>query len=187
MKRTLFALVLAAALPMSAQAGEISYNYIQGGYSSADLDGGNFDGFGVKGSVGFNDSFYGFASYETGEDSNIDLNQTIVGAGWHTSGDTQWFVEAAYVNNEIDYGSGFNFDDDGYSVAGGVRAAVSDKFELNAELNYTDVGDFGDGFGAGVGALFSFNDTWGIYASYDYSDRSDFDLNTWGLGVRASF
>jgi outer membrane autotransporter protein len=89
------------------------------------------------------------------------------------------------VNNEIkNVGS---FDDNGYAVAGGVRAKVADKFELNAKLNYTDVGDFGDGFGAGVGGLFSFNDTWGIYASYDYSDRGDFDLNTWGVGVRASF
>jgi len=187
MKRTLFALALAAALPMTAQADELSYSYIQGGYSSASVDGGNFDGFGVKGSVAFNDSFYGFAGYDSGSDHSVDLNQTTIGAGWHSAGDTQWFVEASYLNNEIDFGGGSNSDDNGYAVAGGVRAKVSDKFELNAKLNYTDVGDFGDGFGAGVGALFSFNDTWGIYGSYDYSDRGNFNLDTWGVGVRASF
>ena len=83
---------------------------------------------------------------------------------------------------------GSSFDDDGFALAGGVRAKVSDKFELNGKLSYTDVGDFGDGFGVGVGALLSFNDTWGAYASYDYSDRgSSVELDTWSLGVRASF
>lgn len=187
MKRTLFALALAAVLPMSAQAGELSYSYIQGGYSAVNVDGTDFNGFGLKGSVGFNDSFYGFASYDTGEENNADLNQTAIGLGWHTAGDTQWFFEAAYVNNEVDFGGGADLDDDGYSVAGGVRAKLSDKFELNGKLSYTDVGDFGDGIGAGIGALLSFNETWGAYASYDYADRSDFDVDTWGLGVRASF
>ena len=187
MKRTLFALALAAALPISAQAGELSYNYIQGGYSAANVDGTDFNGFGLKGSFAFNENFYGFASYDSGDESGVDLYQTSLGAGWHTSGDTQWFVEASFVNNEIDYGGGFSFDDDGYSVAGGVRAKLSDKFELNGKLTYTDVGDFGDGIGAGVGALLSFNDTWGAYASYDYSDRGDFDMDTFSVGVRASF
>lgn len=186
MKRALFALALAAALPMSAQAGELSYNYIQGGYSAASVDSEDFNGYGLKGSFGFSDSFYGFASYDSGEDNGFDLSQTSVGAGWHSAGDTQWFAELSYVNNEIDF-AGVSVDDDGYAVAGGVRAKLSDKFELNGKLSYTDVNDFGDGFGVGVGGLFSFNDTWGMYGSYDYSDRSDNDLDTWGLGVRASF
>lgn len=186
MKRTLFALALAAALPMSAQAGEISYSYIQGGYSAASVDSADFNGLGVKGSIAFNDSFYGFVSYDNGDDNNVELTQTTAGIGWHTAGDTQWFVEASYVNDKIDF-SGFNTHDDGYSVAGGIRAKLNDNFELNAKLNYTDVNDFGDGFGAGVGGLYSFNDTWGLYASYDYSDRQGSNLDTWGLGVRASF
>ncbi|HOZ03825.1 MAG TPA: hypothetical protein PLS60_00400 [Arenimonas sp.] len=186
MKRTLFALALAAVLPMSAQAGELSYSYVQGGYSTTSDGSIDLDGFGLKGSVAFNDSFYGFASYDSGSKNNVDLDQATIGAGWHSSGDTQWFVEASYVNDSVDYG-GPSFDEDGYAVAGGVRAAVSDKVELNAKVNYTDVGTFGDGFGAGVGGLFSINDTWGIYASYDYSDRGSFDLDTWAVGVRASF
>ena len=122
MKRTLFALVLAAVLPMSAQAGELSYSYVQGGYSAASIDGGDLNGFGVKGSIAFNDSFYGFVGYDSGEDNGVDLNQTALGAGWHSAGDTQWFVEAAFINNEVDFGGGFSADDNGYSVAGGVRA-----------------------------------------------------------------
>ena len=187
MKRALFALALAAALPMSAQAGELNYNFIQAGYSSVSIGGSNLNGFGLKGSVAFNDSFYGFASYDSGSKNSADLNQTFVGAGWHSAGDTQWFVEAAYVNDSLGYSGGGSFHDNGYSVAGGVRAAVSDNFELNAKVNYTDVGNFGDGFGAGVGGVFSFNETWAMYGSYDYSDRNNTSFDTWGLGVRASF
>jgi len=94
MKRTLFALALAAVLPMSAQAGELSYSYVQGGYSTASDGFNDFNGFGLKGSVAFNDSFYGFASYDSGSDNNFGLDQTTIGAGWPSSGDTKGFVEA---------------------------------------------------------------------------------------------
>lgn len=190
LKRTLFALALAAALPMSAQAGEVSYSYIQAGYASTHLDdlgGADFNGWSLDGSVGFGDSsFYGFGGYKTGDESSVDLNQTHLGVGWHSSGTAQWFAEVSWIKDEIDYGF-TSFDDNGFSVGGGVRGFMGDKFEGNAKLSYTDVGDFGDGFGVGLAGIFHFNDTWGAYASYDYSDRGDFNLDTWGLGVRASF
>ena len=39
---------------------------------------------------------------------------------------------------------------------------VSDKFELNGKVNYTDAGDFGDGFGASIGGVYHVNDSFGI-------------------------
>lgn len=187
MKRTFLALALTAALPISAQAAEVNYNFVEAGYASTSVDGGDFNGWNIDGSVGFGSNFYGFAGYTTGDESSADLNQTKLGVGWHSSGNAQWFAEAAWVNNEIDYGNGFDIDDNGYTVAGGVRGFLGDHFEGNVKVNYTDVGDFGDGFGAGLTGIYHFNDTWGAYASYDYSDRSDFNFDTWGLGVRASF
>ncbi len=187
MKRTLFALALAAALPMSAQAGEVNYNFIEAGYASTNVIGGDFNGWNLDGSVAFGDNFYGFAGHKTGDESSIDLNQTHLGFGWHSSGNAQWFAEASWVRNELDFGGGSSDEDDGYSVAGGVRGFLGDNFEGNVKVNYTDVGDFGDGFGASVAGIYHFNDTWGAYASYDYSDRGSFDFDTWGLGVRASF
>jgi len=183
LKRTLFALALAAALPMSAQASEVSYSYIQAGYASTDLEGSNFDGWNLNGSVGFGDSsFYGFGGYRTGDETSVDLNETHLGVGWHSAGDAQWFAEVSWIRDQIDYGFG-SFDDNGRRF----RRLIGEKFEGNVKANYTDVGDFGDCFGVGLAGIVHFNDTWGAYASYDYSDRSDFDLDTWGVGVRASF
>lgn len=188
MKRTLFALALAASLPISAQAREVNYNFVEAGYASSNVNtlDADFNGFNLDGSIGFNDSFYAFAGYKTGEDSGVDLNQTNIGLGWHSAGDVQWFVEGGWVNNEIDYGS-LNTDDDGFGIATGVRGFIGENFEGNAKVSYVDVGDFGDGVGANLTGIYHFNDTWGAYASYDYSDRGDFDIDTWGLGVRASF
>ncbi|MGH8105872.1 MAG: hypothetical protein ACREO1_15160 [Arenimonas sp.] len=187
LKRSLFALALAAALPMSAQAGEVNYNFIEAGYSASSIDGGDFNGWNVDGSFGFSDNWYAFGGFETGDDSSVDFDQANIGLGWHTTGTAQWFVEASWIKDTIDFGAGSDFSDSGYAVAGGVRGFLGDKFEGNVKLGYNDVGDFGDGFTAGLAGIYHFNDTWGAYASYDYSDRSDFDINTWGLGVRASF
>ena len=184
MKRSLFALALAAALPFSAQASELKYSYVQAGYQSTDLEGFNFDGYGVKGSVAFGDQFYGVASYNHGSESGVDLAETMVGVGFHhgVSDKADLFAEIAYINDDADF-----FNDNGYRVTGGVRGMMADKFEGSFQINYTDVNDFGKGWGAGVGAVYHVNDTWGVYASYDYSDRDSSNLNTWGLGVRASF
>ncbi|MGH8105871.1 MAG: outer membrane beta-barrel protein [Arenimonas sp.] len=187
MKRSLFALALAAALPLSAQAGEVNYSYVQAGYSSTRVEGGDFNGWGVEGSAGFNDNFYIFGGYKTGDEGSLDLNQTNVGLGWHSTGDLQWFVEGSWINNEVDYGGGFSDDDNGHALTVGLRTFFGDNFEMDAEVNYTDVGDFGDGVGLGASGIYHFNETWGAYASYDYSDRGSYEFNTWGLGVRASF
>jgi hypothetical protein len=61
------------------------------------------------------------------------------------------------------------------------------KFEGNVNVNYTDVSNFGNGVGAGIGGMFHVNDTWGITGAYDYSKRDSTNLDTWTLGVRASF
>jgi len=187
MKRALFALALAAALPLSAQAGEVNYNHVQAGYSSTGVENADFNGWSVDGSVGFKENFYIFGGYITGVETSTDLNQARVGLGWHSTGPAQWFVEGSWIRNELDYSGGFSDHDNGHDLAVGVRGFLGDSFEGMAKVNYTDVGDFGDGIGAGVTGLYHFNDTWGAYASYDYSDRGSFEFNTWGVGVRASF
>ena len=194
LKRSLFALALAAALPMSAQAGEVNYNFIQAGYSTSDFAGGNFSGYSVDGSFGFSDNFYAFGGFQTGDDFGWDLDEANIGLGWHTTGAAQWFVEAAWLKDTLDFGGGSDISDSGYTVAGGVRGFFgSSNFEGNAKLGYADVGDFGNGITVGLAGIYHFNDTWGAYASYDWNDRGgspfpvDTDFNTWGLGVRASF
>lgn len=184
MKRSLMALALLAALPVAAQASGLDYSYLQAGYSSSRLAGVDFDGWNLKGSVAFGETFYGVAGYETGSKSGVDLDQTQVGLGYRhgVSDTTDLFGEASYVRDHVT-----GFSDNGWSVAGGVRSMVAPNVELNGKVTYTDVNNFGKGWGAGVGAVYRFNKTWGAFASYDYSDRDGTDLKTWGIGVRASF
>ena len=88
MKRSLFALALAAVLPLSAQAGELSYNYVQLDYTRASIDDvdADPDGFTLKGSAALGDRFYLFGSYLKGNDSidglDLDYDQTQIGFGF---------------------------------------------------------------------------------------------------------
>src|SRR5688500_4682669 len=89
MKRTLMALALAAALPVSAQAAELSYNFIELDYAQMDIDdAGDFEpnGFGIKGSFEMGESFYGFGSYLRGSEevsgTDFDIDQTQLGVGY---------------------------------------------------------------------------------------------------------
>lgn len=190
MKRSLLALALASLLPLSANATDLSNSYFQGGYSSLRSEGTNFDGFGLKGSLNFNENWYGTVTYDRGTKSGLELDESSVNVGYRygLSDQTDLYAEAGWVHDKIDVGvPGFNFKDNGYRVTGGVRSALSDKFEGNFHVSYADVGDYGNGAGVGVGGLFKITPMWGIYGSYDYSKRDSSHLNTWGLGVRASF
>ena len=189
MKRSLIALALAAALPLSAQASELSYNYVEADYASTHAYDTTLDGYKLKGSVSFSDNFYGVGSYGKVSKDSIDFEEGTIGVGYrHAISDkANWESELSYVQDNVDVGSFFDNDDDGYRVSTGVRGMLGPKFEGNVSVNYTDVNDFGSGVGANVGGMFHINDTWGITAAYDYSNRDNTDLNTWTLGARASF
>jgi hypothetical protein len=189
MKRSLIALALAAALPLSAQATDLKYNYVEADYASTHAFDTTADGYRLKGSVGFGEDFYGIGSYSRVSKNGVDFNEGTLGLGYrHAISDkADWVSELSYVNDEFDAGSLGNTNDNGYRIATGVRGMLGDKFEGNFNINYTDVNDFGNGVGAGVGGLFHINDMWGVAGGYDYSNRDNSDVNTWTLGVRASF
>lgn len=182
MKRALFALALAAALPMSAQAAERSYSYVELDYVNAEFDLGsslnaNIDGAAIRGSVKFGESnFYGFGSYADIE----DLKQTDLGVGYahNLSDNLDLVTELAWRNT--DAGSS-DFDDTRVSV--GLRGNLADNFEGSIKANYID-GDLYDGeFGGTIGGQFKFNDTWGITGEAEFVN----DVTIYSVGVRASF
>ena len=86
---------------------------------------------------------------------------------------------------------GFGSDSaNGYRLAAGFRGMLAPKFEGSIKAYYTDISDAdwgGSEFGARLGAVYQLNDTWGITASYDTTKLFDERINTWGLGIRASF
>lgn len=194
MKRALFALALAAALPLSAQAADgIKYSYVEGSYQSSDFLGENFDGFGLAGSVGFNDHWYGSATYRNVDNNKYDvgLDETTVNLGWHNaiSDRADFIAELGYVDVGVDAGAIGSDSENGYRVAAGVRGLFAPNFEGNIKARYTDLGgNSGNGeFGIGVGAIYHVNATWGIVAGYDRDKIDGEGINTWNVGVRASF
>jgi len=189
MKLSLIALALAAALPLSAQAAdELKYNYIEADYASTHAFGTTLDGYNFKGSAAFGDNFYGTASYGQVSKNGGHFDEGTLGVGYrHAISDkANWESELSYVDDRVKGGGG-SISDNGYRIATGVRGMLGDKFEGNFNVNYTDVSNLGNGVGAGVGGMFHINDTWGITGAYDYSKRDSSNLDTWTLGVRASF
>ena len=212
MMRSLFALALAAALPLSAQAGELSYSYVELDYArtnvdvfDADLD---LDGFGIRGSVELGESFYGFGGYQQGNDEidglDLDFDTTQVGFGWrHALSDAADFnAELGWIHQNADLGEniplpgsgcgcggGGSFfpnasaEADGYRASIGLRGSLSDNFEGIVKANYTDGSDFEGDFSGTIGAQVKFASIWGVTAEAEFGDG----YNTLLLGLRASF
>jgi hypothetical protein len=190
MKRSLIALALAAVLPLSAQAGELNYNYIEANYISSDFLDVTMDGYAVKGSVAFNESWYGAASYRDVSKDGVSLDETTVSLGWRhgLSDKADFLAEIGYVDVGVDAGTLGSASENGYRVAAGFRGQLAPKFEGSIKGYYTDLGGDEDGeFGVVVGGQYNINQTWGITASYDSTQLGDETIGTWGLGVRASF
>jgi hypothetical protein len=208
MKRTLFALALAAALPLSAQAAEgdsLSYTYFEADYVGADVTNvDNLDGVALRASAGFGTSWYATASWTrvskgdidlgVGIPFDIDFNQSVIGLGWHTaiSDKAAFIAEAAWVRDDFEIeansipGSG-NDGFDGYRITAGLRGKLSDRFEGEIRAHYTDFQDVDGGLGGEINGLFAINKTWGITAGWAHEDLGDDNVDQWKLGVRASY
>jgi opacity protein-like surface antigen len=209
MKRTLFAVVLAAALPLSAQAAdfptELSYSYFEGDYVSADVSGiDSMDGISLRGSASFGKSWYGTASWTRVSEGDIDLgysvpvdvdfDQMTIGIGWHTaiSDKAAFIAEAAYIkdsfeveNNAVQGSADDSFN--GYRVTAGLRGQLGERFEGEVKAHWTDFSDVDGGFGGEINGLFNINKTWGITAGWATEELGDSDIDSWHVGIRASY
>lgn len=114
MRKTLILAALLAATPFAAQAADgLSYTFVEGGYTHAEMDLG--DGFGnpkadggyLRGSYALTDATYVFGGYSRVSDSDsaegikvkADLDQYELGLGWHMpmTDRIDFTAEAAYV------------------------------------------------------------------------------------------
>ena len=181
MKRSLIALVLAAAVPFAAQADDkLSYSYIEADYVNLDSDA---DGFGVRGSIEFADSgFYAFGSWNAleADDFDVDVDTYDLGLGYaHSLGENLDLIgEAAYVNVDVE-----GFDADGWRASVGLRGSFSPNFEGLVKANFVDGDDVDGDFTGTLGAQYKFNPTWGITGEVEIGDGGE----TYLMGVRASF
>ncbi len=179
--------LLLAVAPLAAEAEDMSYSYVEAGWVNTDFD--DFDesadGPGVRGSIGFAESFFAFAEYVSQEVEflgvDVDVDQIAVGLGGHLDITDRvdlvgrvGYVEAEALGAEVD----------GYLVSAGVRGQVAENFELEGQVVYTDLGSSGgDDTGLGVGGRYFFTKNFAVGAEYQFSD----DADTWILGVRFAF
>lgn len=184
MDRRIVALAgILALAPLAAQAEDIGYSYVDVGYIAVDFDdfSEDADGFVLRGSIDIAERFFLFADYTDVSVSGIDEQDYGVGFGyaWPVSDTMSVYGKLGYVRAEAD-GFGFSVDDDGYSVAAGVRARVAEQFELEGSINYADFGDLGDGTNLGIGARYYFNDQFAVGVEGGFGD----DATSYGIGFR---
>jgi len=200
MKRSLFALALAAALPLSAQAGEMSYTYVEGGYTADEFSGSGLqtlDGYYIGGSYNFADTgwfvagSYNSTTFDAGP-VNVDFNRALVGFGYHhgVTDNADLVVQLDYLDTREDAGAFGSASDNGYRLSLGFRGTVTEKFELSAMARYEDGGDFsssGNNASLDVLGQYKFNETLGLTAGVGVGQRYNTDLINYNIGLRASF
>lgn len=174
-----------SALPLAAQAEDMSYSFIDLGYSEANLDGGpTGDGFGVRGSIGFAENFFGFADYLSQDFSGLDIDIYSIGLGgrMEIAESVDLVGKVGYLKADVSSG-GLSGDESGYLVSAGVRARPASQFELEGNVVYRDFGSGADDTAVAVAARYFFTDMFAIGAEYEMSD----DQDIWFAGVRLSF
>ena len=201
--KKLFSIIGLATFATNANA-EISYDYIDVGYKKASIDTlqliddnnqlifGDIDGDGpaFEGSFSFAQNYFAFAHFdfariELDSDLSFDLNTQLLGVGYHTDGDRQLVAKVGLLRREIDS----NFWKEatlGYSAQLGGRGLLTDKFEWEANLEYSDFdANEGDGGDLGINAAlrFHFDDNF----STDFSTSTDDDEVALGLNFRFNF
>ena len=186
--------LLTALLAFSVSAGAqgFDYNYFSVGYQRLNLDDGFFDvdgdGFGLNGSFAVNESFFVFAGYGMGEFEEqgitVDVDTLSAGIGWHTPLSEQVDFVAGLSYEYVDFGaSGFGSqDENGYGLGVGLRYQASEAIELNAGINYVDLGD-GDDTGFGLGLLYGVSENVDIGITGDWGD----DSSAYGINGRFYF
>lgn len=169
LRSVLFTALLAFSASASAQG--FNYDYFSVGYSQIEVDtdgfGGNIDGdaFGAAGSWGISDSFVVFGSFQTGEleddvGASADVTLYDLGLGYvmPLSETIDLIGSVSYEYQELSE-SGFSIDENGYGLGLALRAMAGQSVELNAGIQYVDLGDvFEDETSLNLGALYSVTD-----------------------------
>jgi len=195
MKRILLAVLAAAVFPLAAQADDLSYTFLQAGYSYAHNNS-NSDSHGWSGTgsaaIGPNFDIFGDGSRTSRSLPNDDsshVNGWGLGGGFHTpiAGNTDFVGDVSYHQSEI---TGVNGDVN-YAGEIGVRSALAPQVEGWVYAGYSDahndtgnIDRSGNGkFFGKIGGQFKFNKNWGLVGEVQASSG----LQQYFIGPRYSF
>ncbi|HEX2495060.1 MAG TPA: outer membrane beta-barrel protein [Steroidobacter sp.] len=140
---------LVAALPLATQADtQGDYSFIELNHVDTELDGFDDDGegFELRGSVAFHESFFAFAEYQDLDYDFGDVTTFKVGVGGHWPINDTFDVVGRFgiVQHEVDVDRlRFDDDEDGFILGGRVRGKVMPRLELEGGFDYVDL-DSGD-------------------------------------------
>jgi hypothetical protein len=181
----------AAFVPFLAQAEGFSYSYLDAAYVNTDIDrfDEDVDGFALRGSYELTDNVFVFAGYADQGTSvagfDIDLQTYNLGLGyaWPLGKDLDVYGKLGYVSAEADVQGLGDADDDGYSLAVGLRGRAIEQLELEGAVSYVDLSDSGDDTSLDLGARWYFTPQFAFGVEGSFGD----DASTYGLGVRWNF
>ena len=181
----------AAFVPFLAQAEGLSYSYLDAAYLNTDIDrfDEDVDGFALRGSYELTDNVFVFAGYADQGTSvagfDIDLQTYNFGLGyaWPLGEALDVYGKVGYVSAEADVEGLGDADDDGYSLAVGLRGRAVEQLELEGAVSYVDLSDSGDDTTLDLGARWYFTPQFAFGVEGSFGD----DANTYGLGVRWNF
>jgi hypothetical protein len=166
-----------------------SWNNIGVGYVSVDIEDSNFEptGFTLLGSKLINDNVYLHGNYRlVSEDVNnndVEISTLNLGLGVRHGLDetTDLFGQISYLNAEIEVDN-FSDDENGYSLAAGVKSMLSDNFEVMIKATRDSLdGESETAFG--IDASFYLNEKVSIGAGYQIAD----DVNVLTVNIKTHF
>jgi hypothetical protein len=181
MKRSIMTLALAAlALSGTAVAGDIDYNYVEGGYYKLDDAS---KGPVLRAGVRFADSgFYGNAGYSRQEldgwGVKFNLTNINLGYAYNFAPRTDLQAELGYQRASVSGGSV-----DGNRASIGVAHAFNPHFQGFVRANHYFGGDLESDTTGTLGATGKFTQNWGLTGEVEFGDGG----NTYLATVRYAF
>ncbi|MDC8829329.1 outer membrane beta-barrel protein [Alteromonas gilva] len=172
MKNTVFLTSAALAflfVPVPGTAATPDWRYLEGGYLSYDGDGGfDPDGLQINGKYSLDKHFYLNGEYGWAESRSADFTTLTLGGGYRLrlNPTTDVYVGANFERIDSDY-----YDNNGYSLVGGVRSFITPDIEVNGELGYLDIDEGDMTFKAG--AYYYLNPQLAVGANYELMDDAD--------------
>ena len=170
-----------AARPQSAQ---FNYTYVQIGYDELDFDVDPFDvdgdGLTLSGSYEINDDWHVYASFGSFDldPGNTDIDTWTLGAGYvfPLKDDIDIYGRVLYIDQSSDVSS---VDEDGLGLQARIRARVTDEFELEGGIQYTDIVDTDTSLQAA--ARYNFTENFSAGITLNFAGDAD------GIGINARY